>query len=335
MTTEDHVLAGLVIVLLVIAGQLLSAKLRVPAAILLVLLGLGVGFIPHITAALSLTPEMVLLLFLPPLIYNAAFFSSPRDMRINARPIVALAVGMTLLVAFAVAGAVYWVLPGVTWPMAIAFGAAVAPTDAVSASAVLKRVGAPQHIVTVLEGESLINDGVALTLFTMAVTAMVTPLTVADGIVELLRVVLGGVVYGVIFSLLVVRFRSLFRDSGTQLVVSLLIPFAAYIPADLLGFSGVLATVIAGFYLGVHGDGLLPPRVRVTGRTIWKGLVRLLESTLFVLPGLQLHTVLEARTAYAPSEVIWAAVVVTTVTILIRLVWETIVTPSRVISREN
>ncbi|TQN30422.1 sodium/proton antiporter (CPA1 family) [Haloactinospora alba] len=326
MSEESYVLVGLVIVLVVLAGRLLAGRLRMPDAIVLVGLGFAVSYLPGMRE-IRVAPEIVLLVFLPALIYNAAFFSAPREMRSEARPIIALAVGMTLVSAFAIAGVTWLLLPGTSWAAAVALGAAIAPTDAVSASAVLKRVGAPNRVVTILEGESLINDGVALTLFGLAVTAMSTPLTFGDGLRELLTVVVGGLAYGAVVALAVAWLRKRLYDSNAQLVVSLVTPFVAYIPAETVGFSGVLAAVVAGFYLGTRGEGLLPPRVRVTGHTVWRGLVMLLESTLFVLLGLQLHEVLVGIGGVPPVRLVGIAVAVIVVTVLVRLGWQVAVSP--------
>ncbi|GAB3486066.1 Na+/H+ antiporter [Nocardiopsis coralliicola] len=321
MSDEHLVLVGLVILLVVFGGRLLAGRLRLPDAVVLVVLGVAVSFVPGVDD-LHVSPDVILLLFLPPLIYNAAFFSSPRDMRSEARPIIALAVLTTLVSAFAVAGVIHLVLPHAGWPAAIAVGAAVAPTDAVASAAILKRIGAPRRVLTRLEGESLINDGVALTLFSLAVTAMMTPLSVADGVLELLRVVVGGLLFGGLIAVAVTWARKRFGDANAQLVLSLMTPFVAYVPAEALGFSGVLSAVVAGFYLGTHGEGLLPPAVRVTGTTIWRGLVMLLESTLFVLLGLQLHEVFAAVAGVPlPRLVIGAAAVLATA-VAVRLLWE-------------
>jgi monovalent cation/hydrogen antiporter len=325
MSADAYIAAGLLVLVMIFMGRILAARLRVPDAVVLVALGFAAGFLPGL-GEFRLPPEVVLLVFLPPLIYSAAFFSSPRDIAAEARPIIGLAVGVTLVTAFAIAGAVYLVLPDTTWPMAIALGAALAPTDAVAATSVLRRVGAPQRIITVLEGESLINDGVALTLFTLAVSAMVAPVSVGEGTVELLRVVLGGLAYGAVVALAMAWLRSRIRDGGTQLVISLLTPFLAYIPADALGLSGVLATVVVGFYLGTHSEGLLPARVRASGATIWQGLVLVLESTLFVLLGLMLHGLL-ADIPHTLRDVVRALVAVALTAILVRLLWEIAVPP--------
>ncbi|MFC3994882.1 Na+/H+ antiporter [Nocardiopsis sediminis] len=326
MAHDAYILAGLLVVLTVLVGRLVSGRLRVPDAIVLVALGFAISFLPGMRQ-IHISPEVVLLVFLPPLIYNAAFFSAPREMRTEARPIIALAVGMTLVSAFAIAGVTWLMLPETAWPAAIALGAAVAPTDAVASSAVLKRVGAPRRVLTVLEGESLINDGVALTLFSLAVTAMVTPLTPAAGVLELVKVVAGGLAYGAVIAVLVTWSRRRLRDGNTQLVITLVTPFIAYIPAELMGFSGVLSAVVAGFYLGTRGEGILPPRVRVTGTIVWQGLVMLLESVLFVLLGLQLHEVLSGVRGLAPAQLVLSAIAVIAVSVLVRLVWQVWVAP--------
>ncbi|MES0835438.1 Na+/H+ antiporter [Nocardiopsis tropica] len=319
MDVEEYVVATLVIVVAVICGRLVAGRLRVPGAVVLVLLGMALGVVPWMHS-LSVSPEVILLVFLPPLIYNAAFFSSPRDMRDLMRPIAVMAVGVTLATAFGLAAVLHLLLPSVGWPAAIALGAAIAPTDAVAASAILKRVGTPRRVLTILEGESLINDGVALTLFSLAVTAMARPLTPQEGVVELVKVVVGGLLYGAVVAAAVAWSRTRMRDPSLQLMVVLVTPFVAYIPAEMAGFSGVLAAVVAGFYLGTRGEGLLPPRVRVNGQTIWSTLVSLLESMLFVVLGLQLDAVAAAvRDHFALLGLLGVALATTAAAVVLRM----------------
>ncbi|WP_017585152.1 Na+/H+ antiporter [Nocardiopsis ganjiahuensis] len=336
MAVEEYVVATLVVVVAVIAGQLVAGRIRVPGAVVLVVLGMLLGVVPWMHS-LSITPEIILLVFLPPLIYNAAFFSSPKDMRDLARPIVVMSVGMTLATAFGLAGIVHLLLPDAGWPAAIALGAAIAPTDAVAASAILKRAGTPRRVLTILEGESLINDGVALTLFSLAVTAMTHPLTPADAALELGEVVVGGLVYGAVVAVAVAWARVRMRDASLQLMTALITPFVAYIPAEMAGFSGVLAAVVAGFYLGTHGEGLLPPRVRVSGQTIWTTLVSLLEAMLFVLLGLQLDAVVRSvQEDYAFVQLVLVALAVTATAMAVRMALMLFVTPlQRYLSRER
>ncbi|WP_017625962.1 Na+/H+ antiporter [Nocardiopsis chromatogenes] len=326
MSDELLILSALLIGVTVFAGRLVAGRMGVPEAIVLVALGAAAGFVPGLSE-IRFPPDVILLVFLPPLIYSAAFFSSPRDIRAEARPIIALAVVMTLVTAFAIAGMVWLVLPDTGWPAAIALGAAVAPTDAVASAAVLKRVGAPKRVVTLLEGESLINDGVALTLFSLAVTAMSTPLSVGAGALELGKVVVGGIVWGTAVAVGTAWFRRRLRDANSQLVLSLMVPFVAYVPADTAGFSGVLAAVVAGFYLGTRVEGMLPPKVRVTGQTVWRGLVMILESVLFVLLGLQLHAVFEAVAGLSWVRLALGGAAVLGTAVLVRLAWEMLVPP--------
>ncbi len=329
MAVEEYVIATLVVVVAVIVGQLVAGRVRVPGAVVLVMLGMLLGVVPWMNS-LSITPQIILLVFLPPLIYNAAFFSSPKDMRDLAGPIIVMSVGMTLATAFGLAGIVYLLLPDVGWPAAIALGAAVAPTDAVAASAILKRAGTPRRVLTILEGESLINDGVALTLFSLAVTAMLHPLTPTDAALELGKVVVGGLVCGAVVALVVAWSRSRIQDPSIQLMTVLVTPFVAYIPAEMAGFSGVLAAVVAGFYLGTHGEGLLPPRVRVSGQTIWTTLVSLLEAMLFVLLGLQLDAVVRSvREDYPFLQLVLVALAVTATAMLVRMVLMLFVIPGQ------
>ncbi|MEU0488287.1 Na+/H+ antiporter [Nocardiopsis sp. NPDC006139] len=319
MGVEEYVVGTLVVVVAVIIGRLIAMRLRIPDAIVLVVLGMALGLLPGVDS-LTIAPEIVLLVFLPPLIYNAAFFTSPRDFRELLRPIVVMAVGVTLVTALGLAAVVYFLIPAVSWPAAIALGAAIAPTDAVAASAILKRVGTPRRVLTILEGESLINDAVALTLFSLALTAMSHPLTPSEGVVELAKVVVGGLAFGALVAWLVSWSRRLIEDSSVQLMIVLITPFAAYVPSEMLGFSGVLSAALAGIVLGTRGEGLLPPKVRVTAQTLWQTLVAVLESMLFVLLGLQLDAVITAvREHYSFPRLVLVALLVTVTAVVLRM----------------
>ncbi|MCP2340785.1 Na+/H+ antiporter [Actinomadura rupiterrae] len=311
----------LVVAIVVLLARALARRLGVPDAILLVVLGIAAGFMPGLPTV-TVSPRVVLLGFLPPLVYHAAFFSAPRETRTNAVPIFALAVGLTLVTTAAVAGTAYVLLPGTGWPAAIALGAAVAPTDAVAATSVMQRLGAAPRLVTILEGESLINDGVALTVFGLAVEAINAPFTVGHGVVRLVQVVVGGVAYGLAVGLVVRRVRRWISDPSSQIIVSLITPYIAYVPAESLGASGVLAAVVSGFYLGTHGEGLLQPASRLLGMTFWRILTFLLESALFVLLGLEIRELLHQPGGKSWWDVAWIALAVSVVVIGVRVVWE-------------
>ncbi len=316
-------LAGAVVVLM---SHWLAGRLRVPEAIPLVLLGAAAAFVPGMPDV-HLPPQAVLLGFLPPLVYYAAFFTAPREAKADAFPIIILAFGLTVVTTFVVAATAHTTMSGLSWAAAIAFGAAIAPTDAVSATSILQRLSAPPRIVTILEGESLINDGVALTAFGLAVEALTTTYTAGHGLLRLAEVVAGGVAYGLVVGFALSRFRRRVRDPRSQLIVSLLTPYLAYVPASDLGFSGVLATVTAGFYLGTRGEGMLQPASRLPGRLFWRTLIFLLESSLFVLLGLQGRAIIHEMAGHTWRHVIIAGVAVSVVIVAVRLAWVLFVFP--------
>jgi Na+/H+ antiporter len=315
------------IAIVMIIGRAVANRLEVPEAIVLLVLGVLASLIPQVPN-IDLPPNVVLFLFLPPLIYNAAFFSAPRETRENAVPITALAFGATAVTILAVGWATTLILPAVGWAAAFAFAAAVAPTDAVAATSVLNRLGAPQRIVTIMEGESLINDGVALTAFGLAVEAMTHTFTLAHGLERLVVVVVGGIAYGLAVGLIIGRVRRFVRDPSIQILVSLITPFVAYVPAEELHVSGVLATVVTGVYLGTRTEGMLQAASRASGAVFWRTLVFLLESALFVLLGLELRSVVDHLSgAYSVAWLAGAAAVEVAVVIGIRMAWELSVSP--------
>lgn len=326
MGTEPLFIVGLVIMAVLLLSRGLSTRLGIPDAILLVVLGAAAAFLPGIPE-IELPPEVVLLGFLPPLVYYAAFFGSPREAKADAVPITTLAIGLTTVTTFVVAAVLRWVLPDLGWAAAIALGAAVAPTDPVAAISIMKRLNAPSRIATIVEGENLINDAVALTAFLLAVEALTTPFTVGHGIARLAEVIAGGVAYGLAVGFIASRLRRRIRDPANQIVVSLLTPYLAFVPADELGFSGVLATVCAGFYLGTRGEGMLQPASRLPGHLFWQVLIFLLESALFVLLGFEIPVIGRELTGSTWPPAVLGAAAVTAVIVALRLAWTQFVFP--------
>lgn len=327
MAEQEVFALGLAIAVALIIGRVIANRLQLPEAILLVVLGALASLIPGVPA-IQLAPDLVLLLFLPPLLYNAAFLTAPREARENAIPITALAFGATTATIVVVAGVTRLLLPALAWAPALAFAAAVAPTDAVSATAVLTRLGAPQRVVTVLEGESLINDAVSLTVFGLALEAVAQPFTFAHGAVRAAEVVLGGTAYGLVVGLVIGRIRKRIRDPAIQILVSVITPYVAYIPAAGLGLSGVLATVVAGAYLGTRAEGLIQPASRVAGTMFWRTLIFLVESTLFVLLGLDLRSIVQHVSGiHTLPWLLGASAAVVAAAIATRLAWELMVSP--------
>jgi monovalent cation/hydrogen antiporter len=300
---------------------MLSNRLGVPYPVLLVLGGLALGLVP-VVPMIELPPDLILLIFLPPLLYSAAFFSSPRDFKANLRPIASLSVGLVGLTTVTVAVAAH-LLVDLPWASAFVLGAIVSPTDPVAATAVVGRLRAPRQIVTILEGESLINDGTALVLYSVAVSAVVTgSFSLPEAALEFVLYGVGGTAIGLVVGWAISRVRRWIADPLVEITVTLFTPYAAYIPAEELGVSGVLAAVAAGLYLGWRNPETTAPRNRLQAFGLWEVLPFLLNSVLFILIGLQLPNILESISGeYPVTSVVLYAAVVSLAVIGTRLLW--------------
>src|SRR4249919_4157510 len=245
------------------AGMLvLVPKLRIPYPILLVLGGLALGFVPGLPT-IDLPPDLVLVGVLPPLLYGAAFFTSLRDLRANVRPIGLLAVGLVVVTTVGVAVVAHAFVDGLTWPSAFVLGAIVSPTDPIAATAIARRLGVPRKLVTIIEGESLVNDGTGLVLYRAAVAAVVTGSFSALYTGGLFLVsAFGGVAVGLAVGWIVRQVRRRLDNPPAEVTISLLTGYFAYIPAELIGVSAVIAAVTAGIYLGWYTPELTTAEVR-------------------------------------------------------------------------
>src|SRR5215211_1640124 len=313
----------LLLVLMVVVGGLsvLAGTIRVPYPILLVLGGLVLGFLPGVPPA-ELPPDLVLVLFLPPLLYQAAFFSSPRDLRADARAITLLAVGLVLATMSAVAAAAHTVVDGLPWAAAFTLGAIVAPTDPLAATAIARRLGVPRRLVTVLEGESLVNDASALVAYRLAVGAVVAgSFSLWGAGLQFVGRGIGGVAIGLAVGWLIAEARRRIEDPVVEIVLSVVTGYAAYLPAELLGASGVLAAVTAGLYVGWHAPELASPSTRLLGFSFWEVLVYLLNAVLFVLVGLQLNLILTGVSGSSALFLVGQAALVAAVVIGVRIGW--------------
>jgi len=318
-----HEIEPLLLALIVaVAGLSVLARLvRVPYPILLVLGGLLLGFVPGMPAV-ELPPELVLVAFLPPLLYWAGFFSSPRELQADARAISMLAVGLVLATTVAVALAAEAVVDGMTWPAAFALGAIVSPTDPLAASAIGRRLGVPRRLLTVLEGESLVNDATALVAYRIAVAAAVSGSFVAwQAGLRFVVTAAGGVAVGLLVGWLVAELRRRLDDPVVEIVVSVFTGYAAYLPAELLGVSGVLAAVTTGLYVGWRAPELASASTRLLGFSFWEVLVYLANAVLFILVGLQLRPILEGLGGTAVAVLIGQGALVSAVVVAVRLGW--------------
>ncbi len=314
------------ILLLVLMGavgglSVLAGMLGVPYPILLVVGGLVLGFVPGVPTT-TLSPELVLVLFLPPLLYVAAFFSSPRELRSDARTITLLAVVLVLVTMSAVAVVAHTLVSGLPWAAAFTLGAIVSPTDPLAATTIARRLGVPRRLVTVLEGESLVNDATALVAYRLALVAVVAGgFSLWEAGLRFVVGAVGGVAIGFAVGWLIAQARRRLDDPVIEIVLSVVTGYAAYLPADRLGLSGVLAAVTAGLYVGWENPRLASPATRLLGFSFWEVLVYLLNAVLFVLVGLQLRPILRGLGGGSAAVLLGQAALVSGVVIMVRLAW--------------
>lgn len=308
--------------LLVALGALLalSPTLRVPLPILLVLGGVVLSFVPGLPQVV-LPPELVLVAVLPPLLYSGAFFTSLRDLRQNKRPISLLAFGLVATTMAAVAVVAHdWI--GLSWPAAFTLGAIVSPTDALAATEIAGRLGAPRRIVALVEGESLVNDGTALVLYKAAVGATLgSAFSLLDTSGRVVLNTVGGIAIGLAVGYVVRQVRKRLDDPPVEVAIAVLSGYLAYLPAEAAGVSGVLAAVTIGVYMGWYTPELTNERTRLSGDAFWEILVFLVNALLFVLVGLQLHRIVNALSGTSSPRLTWYAALVALTVIAARIVW--------------
>ncbi|GHO84237.1 Na+/H+ antiporter [Dictyobacter formicarum] len=315
---------GLLVTMVVLA--IIAPRLRIPYPILLVLGGLLIGFVPGLPRFTS-NPGIVFLLFLPPLLYSSAWLTSWRDFRANLRPISLLALGLVLLTTVVVAVVAHGLIPGLPWAVAFVLGAIVSPTDTVAATAITQRLGIPQRIVTILEGESLVNDATSLVAYRFAVAAVVSGVfSPFDAGVQFVVVSVGGIALGLVAGWSLSYVSRWLNNPPLEITVTLVTPFAVYLLGqEVLQVSGVLATVTTGLYLTWRAPTFFSSGTRLQTYAVWETLIFLLNGLLFILMGLQLPAILAVLNSttvpYSHIPLVWHAVLISLTVILVRLVW--------------
>ncbi|PRH46483.1 Na+/H+ antiporter [Burkholderia multivorans] len=275
--------------LAIVALEYVAKRLRLPPAAALLVGGIGIAFIPGLPP-INLDPDLVLVVFLPPLLMDGAYFSVWQEFKRNVGGILLLAIGAVVFTTFAVGVAVHWAVPSLPWAACFALGAIVSPPDAVAAKAVLERVALPRRLMVLLEGESLLNDAAGLVLFRFAVAAALTgAFSLQHAVVGFAELGLGGVVVGFVIGRLVVCFLKLLDDDYLVITVAVLAGWIAYIAGEMVEVSGVIATVTAGMIVGWHQHEVFSAAVRTRGTAFWQVIVFLLEALVFVLIGLSLR----------------------------------------------
>jgi Na+/H+ antiporter len=297
----------------------LAHVIRVPAPVVLVVAGLLLGFVPGLPA-LELDPDVFFFLVLPLLLYSEAFLSSTEDLKAHAGEIFLLAVGLVVATA-AIVAVVAHALTDLPWPSAFVLGAVVGPTDPIAATGVIRRLGVSGRFATILEGEALVNDGTALVLYRLAIgSAAAGAFSLGHALVEFAWVSLGGALTGAAVAGLVTGLRRWITVPEAEITLSLLIPFVAYLPAERLGVSGVLAAVTAGLLLGRRSH-LSSAGTRLRRHAFWEVLAFLLDSTLFLVIGLAFPNVLARLGETATLDLVLEAVLLAAVVMVLRLAW--------------
>jgi CPA1 family monovalent cation:H+ antiporter len=312
----------LLLLLFVAVFAALARRLQTPYPIVLVIAGLLLGLVPGVPS-ITLDPDLIFLVVLPPLLYAAAWVTSWRDFSHNLVTVSMLAFGLVSFTAWAVAVAGPWLFPGFDWRIGLVLGATVATTDAIAATSIASRLGLPKSIVDLLEGESLLNDATGLLALEFAAALVVDGRhsTVHFALLRLVYLSVAGIGTGLILGRVVEWFERRIDDGPIEIAISILVPYAAYLTAEAIHASGVLAVVAVGLYLARKSSEFLSPAVRLQNRSVWNSLEFILNGFVFVLIGLQLPSVVAGVGELRPSRLIWYGVLFSVFLIVLRLLW--------------
>ena len=305
----------------VVAVTAIARRLPVPPPILQVAAGFLVGLVPGVSIP-SLEPDVVFFVFLPPILWATAFFTSLRDFNRYRRPIGLLAIGLVLATSIAVAAAARALFPGMTWAAAMALGAIVSPPDAVAAAAIVTRLPVPRRVIVIVEGESLVNDASALILYRAAVAAAVTgTFSWGESVVRFFLDAGVGVAIGLLVAWLVVRLLRWSKDTMAEIVLTLAAPYVAWLTAETLHVSAVLACVAGGLYLRRHFSSAVAPLSRLQSRSVWELVIFVLNAAIFLLLGVQFRELVAGVPRDMVVSLVRAGFLIGVVAIVVRLVW--------------
>ncbi len=322
----DHVsyfvvlLIGLLLAVTAVAG--VARRLAISYPIVLVIFGLLCSLLPHVPR-IQLPPSFVFLVFLPPLLYIAAWQTSWREFKYNLVSISSLAVLLVFFTAIGVAFAAQWLLPGFDWRLGFLLGAVVSPTDAVAATSIARKVGMPQRIVDLLEGESLLNDATGLLALEFGVEMVVkgTTPTLTHGLLEFAWLTIGGAVIGLLVGLVVTWLEKSVDDGPVEIALSLIVPYAVYLAGDAVKASGVIAVVTCGLFVSRQSSSFFSPKVRLQAMAFWDALEFLLNGFVFVLIGLQLPYVLAGIRGQSKMSLLGYGLAFSAVLVALRMAW--------------
>jgi len=300
----------------------IANKRKLPFPVILVFAGLIIGFVPQLPN-LALDPEVVFVIMLPPLLYDAASKTSWLEFKTSIRPISALAITLVFFTTFAVAVTAHYLIPGFTWPLAFVLGAVVSPPDAVAASGIIKGLGLNKKVVTILEGESLVNDASALIAYRYAVMAVTTGSFVFwKAGLQFLLVAGGGIAIGIVTGFLFVwAHKRIENNPLVETSLTLLAPFVSYLAAEQFHLSGVLAVVSTGLLIARKSPEIFSFQARMRTNVIWDTIIFLLHGFIFILIGLQLPAIIKDLGNYPLANIIGYGLLISLVTIIVRIIW--------------
>jgi Na+/H+ antiporter len=314
-----HIIIALVMACVPLA--FVARRLGLPDPVLLIIGGAALAFIPQLPE-IRIAPEIVFTVLLPPILYQAALHLPWTEFRESLRPILILAIGLVLATMAAVGAIAHWLIPALPWAAAMVLGAILAATDPTAAIAIMQKLGAPRRVVTVVEGESIVNDATALVLFTLALHAIsASEFSVSSAVVQFVFVSTGGVLIGLVIAAAFEFVHSLLKDSELEAIWGVMLPFAAYLGADYLHTSGIMAVLAAGMFRGWHSPEVLSARSRLIGFAIADVVAFGLNSLIFVLIGLQLRTVVMALSGYGVAQLALYSVTISAALIVLRMAW--------------
>lgn len=326
MNGHSPILVALAFATLVVALTAFGRRLPVPPPVLQVFAGLLLGALPGITVP-EIEPDLVFFVFLPPILWAAAFFTSLREFKANRRPIGLLAIGLVIATTVGVAFVARALFPTMPWAVAVALGAIVSPPDAVAAAAVVSRLPVPRRVIVILEGESLVNDASALVLYRTAVAAAVTGVfSVGESIVRFFLDAGVGVMIGLAVGWAIIWAAKRTKDELAETLLTLAGPYAAWILAEELHVSAVLACVAGGLYTRQHFSLAVGPRSRVQSKMVWDLLVFVLNAMIFVLLGMQFTALLERTTLSDLPRLLYPGLIISVVVVVVRVLWVPVAT---------
>lgn len=322
--TGIHQIELLLLALLVLVAALavLAKRLSIPYPIVLVIGGLCLSLLPHVPR-ISLDPDIVFLVILPPLLFSAAFHISWREFRNNLVSIFMLAFGLVGFTVYGVALATRWMFPGFDWKLGLVLGAVVATTDPLSATSTARRLGIPRRITDLLEAESLVNDGSGLVALKFTAALLVTGVTPTflGGVGELVYLIAAGVAIGLVIGVATHKIQQRISDAPIEITVSLVVPYVAYLAAEAANCSGVMATLACGLYLGRRSSGFFSLHARIESSAVWRTLDFILNGVVFLLLGLQLPSILSDIQGMSLSALTVDAALFSSLIIALRLIW--------------